>query len=288
MNRYLKYIVGLLLLTFVIACQSGGDGAVEKEDKILAQVYNKMLYLSDMEGMFPENCSAEDSSMIVSSFIERWVRDNVLMHEAERNIPKDLNIDELVRDYRASLIRHNFEKNMVDILMDSIVTDAELLAHYDEKKEQFRLSSTILRCHLIKVPKNIDNLSELKKLWKGKTDDEFTSLLAYATQNATVYMLEDSTWYKFENIALQLPKGSITRGNLSTGKDITMEDDEFRYFFRAIEVIGDKKIAPMSYVKEQISKVILHNRKSKLLKEKKEEMYERELRKKNVKVFSQK
>jgi len=281
----LSYLVGLLLLLNLVACRPGVETDKTVEDKILAQVHNKMLYASTMEGMFPENCSKEDSSMIVTSFIERWVRDNVLMHEAERNISSDLNIDELVRDYRSSLIRHNFEKNMVNVFMDTLVTDAEMIAHYEKNKEQFKLSSTILRCYLIKVPKDTENLNELKRMWPGKTEEGFTGMLEFASRFADVYMLEDSSWYKVDDIALQMPKGTISPGNLSVNKDITMEDSDFRYFFRAKEVVRANKIAPMSYVKEQISKVILHDRKRKLLKEKKEEMYERELRKNNVKVY---
>jgi hypothetical protein len=142
-----------------------------------------------------------------------------------------------------------------------------------------------LRCYLIKVPKGIENMDELKRVWPGKTEEGFTDLLEFASRYADIYMLEDSSWYKVDDIAIQMPKGTITPGNLLVNKDITMEDSDFRYFFRAKEVVMAKKIAPMSYVKEQISKVILHDRKRKLLKEKKEEMYERELRKNNIKVF---
>ncbi|MFK7810320.1 MAG: hypothetical protein AB8F74_21125 [Saprospiraceae bacterium] len=287
MNRFITHIVGVLLLTSIFACQSGEGNSSVEGDKVLAQVYNKMLYLSDMEGMFPENSSKEDSTMIVNSFIERWVRENVLMHEAERNIPQNLNIDDLVRDYRSSLIRHNFEKNMVDILLDSVVTEAEMMQHYEQNKEQFRLSATILRCRLVKFPKDLDQLSEVKKAWPGRTEEGFKNLLELSARHANVYMLEDSVWYKKDDIALRLPKGIISTGNLSEGKDITMEDDNFRYFFKVNEIIKGGKVAPMSYVKDQISKVILHDRKLKLLKSKTEEMYERELRKNNIKVFSQ-
>jgi hypothetical protein len=267
-----------------MACRSG-ETETKTEDKLLAQVHNRMLYQSNLAGMFPEHCTAEDSSKIVANFIEKWVRDNVLMHEAERNLPKDLNIDELVRDYRASLIRHNFEKSMVNFLLDTIVSNEEKRAYYEKNKEHFSLSNTILRCHLIKVPKNIAGFDELKKLWRSKTAESFNALLELATKQASVYMLEDSIWYKIEDIAMQLPKGSISSGNLSEGKDIMLEDEGAHYFFRALEVIRENKLAPIAYVDDQISKVILHERKEKLIKEKREEMYQRELRKNNIKVF---
>jgi hypothetical protein len=283
--RHFIHLTGLVLLVSLMACLSGEKSATP-EDKLLAQVHNRMLYQSHLAGMFPENCTAEDSSKIVTNFIERWVRDNVLMHEAERNLPKDLNIDELVRDYRSSLIRHNFEKTMVNFLLDTIVSNEEKKAYYEKNKEHFSLPTTILRCHLIKVPKNVAGFDALKKLWRGKSDESFTGLLEFATKHASVYMLEDSTWYKIEDIALQLPKGSINSGNLSEGKDILMEDHESHYFFRVLEIIGQNKLAPTSYVDDQISKVILHERKEKLIQEKKEEMYQRELRKNNIKVFN--
>jgi hypothetical protein len=283
--RHFIHIAGLLSLVILTACRSEEKSGMP-EDKLLAQVHNRMLYQSDLAGMFPEHCTAEDSSNIVTHFIERWVRDNVLMHEAERNLPKDLNIDELVRDYRASLIRHNFEKTMVNFLLDTIVSDEEKRAYYEKNKEHFSLSTTILRCHLIKVPKTAEGFDELKKLWRGKTDESFTALLELATKQASIYMLEDSTWYKIEDIALQFPKGSISSGNLSEGKDIMLEDKESHYLFRVLEVIRENKLAPISYVDEQISKVILHERKEKLIKEEKEEIYQRELRKNNIKVFN--
>ena len=69
-----------------------------------------------------------------------------LMYEAERNIPKDLNIDELVRDYRASLVRFNFEEQLIAEKLDSSVSEAETKAFYENNKDQFQLESTILKC----------------------------------------------------------------------------------------------------------------------------------------------
>ncbi len=281
-----NYTVALLLcIMSLIGCRPATQQPDDPSKRILAQVHNKILYLGDMEGMFPQNCSAQDSNVIVNNFIEKWVRDNVLMHEAERSIPNDLDIDELVRDYRASLIKHNFEKSMVDLMMDSIVSPTELVNFYENNKEQYRLSSTILRCHLIKVPRKVDDLSTLKKLWRNNKEEDYPALLEYCTKNAEVYMLTDSIWYKKEDIAIQLPQGSLSSTSIRTGKELTLKDNTHRYYFRVLEAVKAKEIAPLEYVKEQLTKVILHNRKIELLTKKREELYDRELRRNNVKVF---
>ena len=54
------------------------------------------------------------------------------MHEAEKNIPAGIEIDQLVEDYKSSLIIHQFEKTVVDNTLDTIISDAELNAYYDE------------------------------------------------------------------------------------------------------------------------------------------------------------
>ena len=59
------------------------------------------------------------------------------------------------------------------------------------------------------------------------------------------------------------------------------------YYLRIFDKVNANEYPPLSYIEDQATKVILHKRKIKLLEEKKEEMYERELRRNNVKVFTQ-
>jgi len=272
-------------LLFVLAASSCRplEEETKVDDQKLAQVGGKILYLSDLDGMISGSDKPEDSLMIVNAFVEEWVRDNLLMQEAERNIPNDLNIDQLVRDYRASLIRHSYEKRMVESQLDSTITQQELLAYYEENKEQYRLKDKILRCRLIKIPRPFDDLSIVKDLWKKNNEESYKALLEYCSQYAEVYMLEDSTWYRLNDIASQLPKGTLTKS--SDKKSQIIKDDNYHYFIKVLETVSRKKIAPLTYIEDQASKVILHKRKIKLLEEKREEIYERAIHKNNVKVF---
>jgi len=213
----------------------------------------------------------------------------VLLHEAERNVPQDLNIDELVRDYRASLIRHNYEQVLVNQLLDSTITQQELTGFYEKNKEQYQLETPIVRCFFIKVPRSAPNVKELENWWKNSRTDAaaYGKMVEYSNTYAVAHVLEDTKWTPVDEIAQQMPAGTITVNNVGSKKDFTQRDDDFIYFFKAFEVISHKQIAPLSYIEDQASKVILRQRKLKLLKEKKEEMYEREIRKNTIKVYTE-
>ncbi len=279
----IKQIRPLLPLLFLLGCTQF-TGETEQEDRLLAKVHNKTLYISDMEGMFPEGTSGKDSAIIIQIHASRWMREALLLHEAEQNIPSDLNIDKLVRDYRASLIRHNYEKILVQELLDSTVTEEELVTFYERNKQQYQLETPIARCFFIKVPVPVPEAQQLRRLWNNK-EDNLEELVSYCTEHAEAYLLTDSTWYRVEDIAQEMPRGTVTVDNISAKQDFSQRDGEYQYYFKVFEVKNRKDIAPLSYIKGQARKVILRNRKEELLKDKIEAMYQRELRRNNIKTY---
>ncbi len=274
----------ILLLLSGLLWRCGNSDAPRKGDKLLAQVYNKNLYLSELEGIVPEGTTKEDSSLIISAYTQRWAREQLLMYEAERNIPKDLDIDELVRSYRASLVRFNFEEQIIAEKLDSTVSEAEMKAFYENNKDQFQLESTILKCLLLKIPASAPQ-TELNKLWYSRNPSDETRLNAYAKQWASFAMLDREKWYKLEEVAALLPKGTLTADNVASRREGTLSDGDFRYYYRVLETVQGKTTAPFDYVKEQASKVILHKRKQELLDRWKEDLYQKELRRENVKIM---
>lgn len=275
-------IIGAVVL-LISACSSGEPESV---NRLLARVNNKTLYLKDMDGMFPPGTASEDSALIIDAFTQRWIRESVLLDEAERNIPSDLNIDKLVRDYRASLIKHNYEKILVEELLDSTIAQTELQEFYEKNKEQYQLETPIVRCYFIKVPLPVPRQNELRRTWNSKDPDQLKDLVAYCSQYAVAHLLEDSTWYDVEDIAAELPPGTITVNNVDSKREFTQQDDKFQYYFRLFELKNRKDIAPLSYIEDQARKVILHKRKLELLEDTRETMLEREMRRNNVEIYN--
>jgi len=255
----------------------------KKEDKLLAKVYDRSLYLSELEGVVSEGTEPTDSALLVSAYVQRWLREQLMMYEAERNISKDLDIDELVRSYRASLIRFNFEERLIAEKLDSTVTEAELRAYYENNIDQFQLESTILKCKLLKLSLEAPQ-NEINKLWNSRNTADEAKLHALAKQWATLALLDQDKWYTLQEVATLLPKGTLTSDNVGSRRDGSLSDGDFRYYYRVIEAVQGKTTAPFDYAKDQTQKIILHRRKQELLERWKEDLYQKEMRRENIKI----
>ncbi len=278
MRLSLSFIVIALVLG---AC---GDKDTGNTDREIAKVYDKSLLASETAGVVPPGTNPQDSALLVNAFIQRWISDQLLMYEAERNIPKDANIDKLVRDYRASLVRFNYEEQLIGQKLDSTVNETEVRQFYEAHKDEFQLQSTILKCLLVKMPVN-GPTSEMTKLWNSRSDSDAAKMMELAKNKATLALLDRNKWYRLDEVAAILPQGTLTADNIGSRREGTLSEGDYKYYYRVLETVRGKETAPFDYVQEQASKVILHKRKQDLLENWKKEVYENELRRGNIKVF---
>jgi len=277
--------ITILILFGLSACQTGGNKNQE-EDEILSQVYGKCLYESSIKDLIPSGTTTEDSTLMVNAYIEKWVRESLLMHEAEGNIPPDLNIDDLVRDYRSSLILHNYENYLIKEELDSTITQEELTSFYEQNKEQYQLKKPIIRCDFIKIPLSALDLETCTHLWNSAADADRESLMQYCNKNAEVYLLNEETWYEIDRITKQLPNGLVNLTNIALQKNLIHKDVNYQYYLRVLEIVTVNEPPPLSYIEDQAKKVILHQRKIKLLENKKEALYELEMKRNNIKIYT--
>ncbi|MCS6929318.1 MAG: peptidylprolyl isomerase [Saprospiraceae bacterium] len=280
-------MTSLFRLTF-FACAAIGfgnchssDADAREGDVLLAKVYNKSLYRSELKDIVPPGTSPDDSILLTRAYIQRWVRDQLLMYEAERNIPKDLNIDKLVRDYRASLVRFNFEEQIIAEQLDSTLSESELRDFYENNKDQFQLESTILKCQLIVIPSNAPQ-NEFNRLWYSKNPADENRLRILCKQWAKEALLDAEQWHRLEEISALLPRGTLTSENVAPRREGALSDGDFRYYYRVLEVVRGKQTAPFEYVREQAKAILLHKRKQDLIERWKEDLYQKELRRQNI------
>jgi hypothetical protein len=273
----------LFLLAFA------GCSAFPKENKtpdpLIASVFEKKLLLSDLAGMFPPNASREDSLHIIGNYATRWTQEQVFLSEAEKHIPKDLVIEELLKKYKESLIALNFQQQLIQENLDSLVTDDEIREFYEKNKDQYQLETSIIRCYFVKIPDNIKEIRNVKEWWDDLTEVNKKKLARIADRFDEKYNLVDSVWHDVIDIESLFPKNRISARNWTNGESLSFSDSKYVYFFKVLELVSKQETAPISYVADKAKLIILNKRKNKLIEEFKTKLYETELRKNNVKIL---
>jgi hypothetical protein len=282
MISLVKFLL-VCLVFFGYSCSE--DIQTNNGNFLLARVYNKSLYIKDLEGMFPPGTSAYDSSLITNAYTQRWVREAVLLYEAENNLPKDLNIDRLVRDYRSSLVRNNYEQVLLEQLMETEISTSELANFYDKNKIQYQLDNPIVKAYIVVVPKIISVRDSLKYLWKNATDVNLTRLKNICEEYELAHILDGSKWNEWENLAIYLPRNIGFEEFSRKGKDFNIQDGEFDVWVKILDSKKPQEIPPIEYVEDQLKRMLLLSRKTRLLEEKKEDMFDIAKRKGQIEIF---
>ncbi len=271
----------LLIITFV-SCTS--EAPSEVQDPVLAQVFNKTLVLSDIDGIVDPINNQEDSLHLIQSFVDRWVREAILMHEAEKHVSQDMGLDQLVRDYRSSLVLNNFEQALFKNELDTVITDLDVEQYFNANKEQFRLSYDIVRYFLIKLPESSQKVDAVIQWWTNKERALLPDLKEALKGDGAYFVLNQLQWHSLQNLKKKLPKKRAQ--SLSESLDDVLTNNNYLYFLKIFEIRKKGDLPPISFVRDQVEKIILHGRKMKLIEDKKAALYQKEVNTENVKIFT--
>ena len=164
----IKHVL-IAILTFLLftACKQQDDNIV-KDDMKIASVFDHDLYLNSVPDDIKENGNPIDSAALVSAFTEQWVRKMLLLHEAEKRKPESLDIEQLVEDYKQSLLINNLEKQVISEELDTVVSENELEKIYEIIKENFVQEYPIIELSYYKIPESAPQIDKFYEWWKKK------------------------------------------------------------------------------------------------------------------------
>ena len=280
MKAYIAFLV--LPLLFLFSCKDGFNFNRDTKDPIIAKVGEKNLFKSQIAELIHPGTSPTDSAAIVDGYIENWIRENLMILEAEKNVAADINLNKLVDDYRSSLLVYNFEKRLVDQMLDTIITMDEKRDYYESFKNQYLLSHPIFKCVIAKVSSKASGLKDIKNAL-GKAD--MTESIFLIKEKAVYHHLDTAKWMTIEDLESLLPKGMIEISELSGGKVFQKKEKDYEYFVKIITYYDEKRIPPSDYIEGKIIKTILSERKIELLKKYRQDLYDQGISDQKFEVF---
>ena len=248
---------------------------------LLASVENRKLYLSTFDGMIISN-NPTDSISQLNGLVESWLKRSVILNEASDNFPKHLDIDKLVKNYRASLLLHHYRQKIVEDALDTLITIDQELAYYEKNKEQYLLVESIIRGHIAAVS---DHSPKLEKFYRNWRKNDTLAIHQYLNKYGEYRMEKSTTWYDVNSFNAMLPKGKFKISRFKKKGDLQTHNDGLEYFVKIIEVFNPNEIPPLSYIRENIRKVIIHKRKNLILENIETKLYNEYLKINKIRIY---
>lgn len=254
---------------------------IAEDDVLLAQVDDHEMYLSDIDGMITTQ-SAADSINQLNSFVQQWLKRNVILNEAEDKFPVNVDIDKLVEDYRSSLLLHNYRQLLIEEKLDTTITAQQESDFYEQSKDQFSLQDPICKGRIATIPDNTKGLEKFYRNWK-KGDE--ASYSGYLDEHSTFRFDTEDRWYSVSEFMSMLPKEEFKDQDIKKGKDLQKHHDTSEYFVTIDEVLDAGETAPLMYIRENIRKLIINKRKKAILDNIEQSLYDNYLQTNRIKVF---
>ena len=272
-----NYLIFLSLLTFT-ACnflkvkeEVASDAADSKV--LLARVGNKYFYQEDLQHL--KNLKVHDSIMTQRQ-VQTWVRKELMMREAKQ-IPS-INYEEInkkVEEYRYSLLSFEYEKYYIKKNLNLEVSEQEIKEYYDKNTASFILQNKVVQLDYLVFPKSIAKKNNLGKLFRSNMTSDNQELKQFSLNFSEKYILEDSSWYKLEEISKETPFYSLVTGRntLRKNKVYEFQDSDRSYFLKIKDIRLPKQVSPLQLVERDIKKNILNKRKIHLTRTLKDKIY---------------
>jgi len=269
----LRKLISLFTLTIVLAaCNTGFD----KDDRTIARVYNEYLYASDIESLVPKGTPPSDSLSIMQNYVNTWVKNQLLLRQAERNLNDDQkDFSNQLEDYKNSLIIYKYETELVKQNLDTLVDASEIEDYYFDNAGNFRLNQHIVKLVYARVNEESDFLKKIKKLVWSKNEADRDSLEYYCMRYAEDYDVIDREWITFDEMQRRVPIPVVNPVTfLGRQSNIEFHDEPDWYFAQILDYGLIDSISPLSLEKENIRSVLLNKRKKRLIKKMQDELYE--------------
>ncbi|TAF35442.1 MAG: hypothetical protein EAZ57_04725 [Cytophagales bacterium] len=275
MSKYFffSFSFSLFITSFILfSCNSSSTSSKESNDKLVAEVLEEKLYLSEIEQVIPINSSMEDSLSFANRYTNSWIKKHLLYQKASsEKVISEEELEKKLDAYKQQILIYELEKNFVLKNLDTVLKEEDIKSYYESNLDEFTLKQDVLKCLYIKLPKNASNISQLDKLMQAspiKNLDEFKSF-------CYTYSKQFSVGESYEPLESITNNSPFQKSSIAYNKNVMKSQDaEFDYRLKVLDYIAGGNPAPLNFVRDKIEHIILNKRKVELIKSFENKLFE--------------
>lgn len=286
-NRYKNLSIALGFLSFVIILFSSCDKKKNYEPPVV-EVGTKTLTWKTLMDIIPDNSEPKDSVELAQRFIQDWIKEQLVIQKAELELKEERkNFDELIENYRKSLLTYAFEQEWLKQKLDTSISDSEIEKYYLDNQQNFELKNYIVKIKFCGISTEYDKrLPLLKKLFYSTDEADYTKWEEMCVELGASYYFNEDKWLIWDEFIKQVPLEVLdVEAFLKKNKSIEFEKGTTRYLIWVMDYQLSGSQSPLSFEHEKIKSLIINKRRYLLLDNMRNDLYQRAMENKEVKTY---
>lgn len=267
-----KIIISALFCTLCFA--SCKRLSFDEDPNIIAKIGKEKLYKQEVEQMIKTPLSPEDSLAFMADYAEMWIKRELKRQNAEEFFT-DKTIEKMVEEYRASLLTYKYEQRYTSTVSD-MVSNTEISEFYNANKENFLLSTPMVKARVLRVPAGYKNRKQITKKMNSSNSDDMLDVVSMADKDALQLYDFSKKWYYFDEVIDYMPfvnKNESMDSFLENNRNLEVSSSDYVYLLQIFEYKKTGSVMPAEFLEDQIRKIIINNRKMKILSHIEDSLY---------------
>lgn len=254
--KCLRTIFAIVSAFLIVGCWD--SSTLLWNDQAVAKVDGKVLSKDELRSMLPQNIDASDSMSYVDAIVNKWVINQLKIREAEQLFSKDMNdIEKKVADYRMSLLVKKLDEYWTLSNIAAEITPQMVREYYDQHKDQFKLSSAIVRGVIVSFSNGYQRQAKLRSMMKADGKEKREDFVAFCKKSNFSIRLFDE-WTLFSDFMGYLPLATSEKHDqLLNNKGVQEISQNGRIFlFRIYEAHYPGDAMPFEMTTDNINKIL--------------------------------
>jgi hypothetical protein len=278
-----------IILILILSATLGSCRFFRRENRedAVARVYDHYLYKADLAGIVPKGSKAKDSLEITKTFINNWIRQTLLLHQAQSNLTEEQqDFAKQLEDYHNSLVIYEYESKLIRQKLDTVVSNKEVEDYYAANQANFELRENIVQVNYVTLSNNSPLINKFRTLLKSDRPADREKLEDLCQASAASSSLDNENWLPFNDLVKRVPLTVSDQVSfLESNKFIELQDSIYRYLVRIKSFKTKESVSPLSFETGNIRSIILNKRKLELVSRMQEDIFQEAMKKKNFELY---
>lgn len=251
-------IIAAFYVILATSCGNSNPNAV-------ARLGDAVLTLEELRERIPNNVSAEDSIALAQEIIQSWLKDALVLQEAEKISDEEkLAVERRIEDYRRSLLIYSYEQDWIKKNMDTVITNDQIQSYYEANKSSMKVNEHVFQLKFCSLP---EKSKDVKNMSAAFASDDIATWEAYCIQVGAKHYYNFTSYMNWEQFAQLIPLPVADRSQFLTQatstQQINFNGEIFWIKIGSYLLPGDS--SPLEMVRSNIASILLNIRKQELL-----------------------